>query len=323
MYHRYEFDRTKELYNSVLSFLLLLLFVVVLRIQPLPVVAQRSIRRTLQYSPRKHQQQRQYRFNNTTLTGLTGIVALFPALLLFSAPNMLYTQQQPHVRAHFIRFVQSYSQYPFLTQRCILSLPYSQLLMISPDSSHCNSRYVRPITHTTIIRRNTSTNTSENGIPIHMLNVTTTTGTDVNCIDSEQDDDEMNDEKNDESSFQLNHSNHNHNHNERLSWDKFEYGTSPKVDSRFGKVEYNHTTNSTELPKEELLEQLHQQETIFDQQYSQVVATQNQLWESIPKETVQMAIEFLQTYIQSERIHRIQTVLQQRTSNVRFLFESM
>ena len=321
MYHQHEFDRTKE-YNSVLS--LLLFVVVVLRI-PLPVVAQRSIRRTLQYSPRKLQQQRQYIFNNTTLIG---IVALFPALLLFSAPNMLlYTQQQPHVRAHFIRFVQSYSQYPFLTQRCILSLPYSQLLMISPDSSHCNSRYFRrPRTHTTIIRRNTSTNTSENGIPIHMLNVTTT-GTDVNCMDSEQDDDdEMNDEKNDESSFQLNnnhHNNNNHNHNERLSWDKFEYGTSPKVDSRFGKVEYNHTTNSTKLPKEELLEQLHQQETIFDQQYSQVVATQNQLWESIPKETVQMAIECLQTYIQSERIHRIQTVLQQRTSNVRFLFESM
>jgi hypothetical protein len=106
-----------------------------------------------------------------------------------------------------------------------------------------------------------------------------------------------------------------------LSWDKFEYSTSPKIDTRFGTVQYNHT-NTTELPKEELLEQLHQQETIFDQEYSQVVTTQNQLWRSIPPETVQIATNFLQPYIQPERIRRIQTVLQQRTQNVRFLFES-
>ena len=58
-------------------------------------------------------------------------------------------------------------------------------------------------------------------------------------------------------------------------------------------------------------------------EYAQEVLTQNQLWRSIPITTIQTATTFLQSYIQTaERLNRIQTVLQQRTQNVRFLFES-
>ena len=115
-----------------------------------------------------------------------------------------------------------------------------------------------------------------------------------------------------------------------LSWDKFEYSKFPKADARFGGHSHNHTflnnnnnaTDDDELPKEVALERLHDQETILDQQYSQTVSTQHQLWSSIPTNTVRIATDFLQSYLQPERIQRIQTVLQQRTQNVRFLFES-
>jgi hypothetical protein len=106
-----------------------------------------------------------------------------------------------------------------------------------------------------------------------------------------------------------------------LLWEKFEFSDSPKLDSRFGKVEYNHT-NSTEMSKDALLESLHQQEATYDEQYAMLIRKKNNAWMNIPPVTLQHAISFIQPYIQEERIRRIQTVLGQRTKNVRFLFES-
>lgn len=104
-------------------------------------------------------------------------------------------------------------------------------------------------------------------------------------------------------------------------WKKFEFSKSPKLDARFGKVVYNHT-NQTELSKEDLLEQLHQQETVFDREYAKSIRRQNSAWTNLEPPTVQKAIACIQPYIQADRLQKIEMVLRRRTKNVRFLFES-
>jgi hypothetical protein len=104
-------------------------------------------------------------------------------------------------------------------------------------------------------------------------------------------------------------------------WKKFEFSESPKLDARFGKVIFNNT-NQTELSKEKLLVELHQQESVFDREYAASVRRQNSAWTNLDPRTVQEAIACIQPYIQADRIQKIENVLRRRTKNVRFLFES-
>jgi hypothetical protein len=104
-------------------------------------------------------------------------------------------------------------------------------------------------------------------------------------------------------------------------WKKFEFSESPKLDARFGKVVYN-TTNQMELSKEDLLEALHQQESVFDRNYAASVRRQNSAWTNLDPRTVDQAIACIQPFIQADRIQKIGNVLRRRTKNVRFLFES-
>jgi hypothetical protein len=181
----------------------------------------------------------------------------------------------------------------------------------------CNSK--QSLTITEVQRVAFSTTKHKDGIPIHMLNST---------LNEEGEANETADKEARNSSSTT------------LSWDKFEYSTNPKLDIRFGKVEYNTThqststnttststtnatdTSTTTATKQELFEALQAQEALYDQQFSRTCQTQHQLWNTIPSATIQIGIEFLQQYIQPSRQQKIHSVLQQRTQNVRFLFES-
>jgi hypothetical protein len=207
------------------------------------------------------------------------------------------------------RHIQSRSMHELLSKSISMNdfgMDHTMHTSNNNNNHHHHHHHHQTNAHNTVRRNLTSVNKIA-GIPISMMN--TTSDTDMSDLSQVNDDDDHNEDGDGEIN------------NTSLAWDNFEYSQSPKVDKRFGKIEYNHT-NSTTLPKEELLHQLHQQEALFDQQYAKVVQTQNELWMSLQSDTVQTAITYLQSIIQSERIHRIQTVLQQRTNNVRFLFES-
>lgn len=106
-----------------------------------------------------------------------------------------------------------------------------------------------------------------------------------------------------------------------LSWEKFEFSDSPKWDHRF-EANLEICIGDTETSKEEALSKLYEQEAIQDAVYAKQTTQQKAAWQRLDPDTVRRSTDIVRPYINEERIHKIQTVLKQRTGNTRFLFES-
>jgi tRNA (guanosine-2'-O-)-methyltransferase len=98
--------------------------------------------------------------------------------------------------------------------------------------------------------------------------------------------------------------------NNELEWETFEFSRKPKSDARF-------LQQHEEEEEEE--EQDQQQRT---QNSTNPSLNKPQLWQSLSSTQVQDSIAALLPYVRPARVERIQSVLQKRTQNVRFLFEN-
>ena len=103
-----------------------------------------------------------------------------------------------------------------------------------------------------------------------------------------------------------------------LDWEKFDFGTSPKWDPRFSEPSSSSSTTTTTTD----LEELHKQETKEDQRTATRINQQLSQWEQVDPHLVQRATQVLLPYVNQARIHKIQAVLEQRTTHTRFLFEN-
>ena len=92
-----------------------------------------------------------------------------------------------------------------------------------------------------------------------------------------------------------------------LEWETFEFSRKPKSDQRF------------------LQQQQQQDDDDNDDNESNNNNNNNnkhQLWQSVSDDQIKDSIATLQPYVTPARLARMQSVLQQRTQNVRFLFEN-
>lgn len=99
-----------------------------------------------------------------------------------------------------------------------------------------------------------------------------------------------------------------------LEWDRFEFGDSPKWDARFG--------NSTIASNDENLDELAAEETRQDQIMTKHLDQELAAWQALDPDLVQRATLALLPLVKAERVDKIRSVLQRRTSNVRFLYEN-
>lgn len=104
--------------------------------------------------------------------------------------------------------------------------------------------------------------------------------------------------------------------NTTLSWQTFDYGPSPKWDSRFIDKRFSNAENPEEY------QQLIQNETTEDETLAKTLSSYHAAWKRLSPETVQTAIQLIQPFVTSSRVERIRTVLSHRTTNIRFLFET-
>lgn len=102
-----------------------------------------------------------------------------------------------------------------------------------------------------------------------------------------------------------------------LSWERFEFGDSPKWDDRFAS-----NSRTMVVANEHELQQLHRAESTRDEQMSTQINQQLEAWQMLDPALVARATAILKPYVRPERVQRIQQVLQQRTQHVRFLFEN-
>ena len=101
-----------------------------------------------------------------------------------------------------------------------------------------------------------------------------------------------------------------------LEWEKFEFGDSPKWDSRFD------SSQTVVAANEEELETVRQEEAVKDKETAAKINRQQEAWELLSPELVKKATEVLLPYVQEARVERITSVLKQRTKHTRFLFEN-
>lgn len=101
-----------------------------------------------------------------------------------------------------------------------------------------------------------------------------------------------------------------------LTWEKFDFGDSPKWDQRFD------ASSTVVASNEEELEAIRQKEAIHDKEAAKKLNSQYEAWQRIDPEIVQRAIATLRPYVNDDRVNRIETVLKQRTRHTRFLFEN-
>jgi tRNA (guanosine-2'-O-)-methyltransferase len=101
-----------------------------------------------------------------------------------------------------------------------------------------------------------------------------------------------------------------------LSWETFDFGSSPKWDDRFA------NNRAIVAANEEELHTIRQQEAQQDVQLSQQLQQHTAAWQTLAPDIVQKATALLLPYVRPERMERIDTVLAQRTQHTRFLFEN-
>jgi len=118
--------------------------------------------------------------------------------------------------------------------------------------------------------------------------------------------------------------------NDGLSWEKFDFGESPKMDSRFDE-DGSSSSDEVGIPESVLntistdsityQTYLKSESKLDDNTSKQSLKTQSELL-SLDPELVQKSIDILTPYIQERRLERINEVLNQRTRHTRFLFEN-
>jgi len=94
-----------------------------------------------------------------------------------------------------------------------------------------------------------------------------------------------------------------------LEWETFEFSQSPKFDRRFDDNSHRHAVDDDA-------------EALRDEALRQRMQAQHDAWKRLDPTTIQAATQALAEYITEERYQRIQSVLDQRTQSVRFLFEN-
>ena len=113
-----------------------------------------------------------------------------------------------------------------------------------------------------------------------------------------------------------------------LTWEQFEFGPAPKADGRFYETTNSttSTTTSSSNPstrsKQETLEELRAHERAVDAQAAQNHAAVGQAWKAVPSATLKQATALLRPYMSDARWTRMQTVFEQRTRHVHFVFEN-
>ena len=103
---------------------------------------------------------------------------------------------------------------------------------------------------------------------------------------------------------------------EALSWETFEFGDSPKWDDRFA------SSRTVVAANEEELQEIRDAEATKDEEMSKQLNENTEAWHNLDADLVARATAILKPYVRPERLERIEHVLQQRTQNVRFLFEN-
>ena len=111
-----------------------------------------------------------------------------------------------------------------------------------------------------------------------------------------------------------------------LSWDNFDYSDAPKIDPRFSKTSTTSTTSIESIQQcvsSEELQQIAQNESNEDYKLHKKFQEKNKALENmLDLETVDKCIETLRPYVQEKRCERMESILNQRTKNIRFLFEN-
>jgi tRNA G18 (ribose-2'-O)-methylase SpoU len=102
-----------------------------------------------------------------------------------------------------------------------------------------------------------------------------------------------------------------------LEWETFEFSESPKWDSRF-----DISSRTIAASSEHELEALVKKEAVQDEIAATKMNRQAAAWQRLSPEVVKRATEVLLGYVNSDRVERIDAVLEQRTQRVRFLFEN-
>ena len=102
-----------------------------------------------------------------------------------------------------------------------------------------------------------------------------------------------------------------------MNWERFEFGESPKWDSRF-----KSDLIVAQSGHHQSLNDLYSKEATRDAEFRENLNSRHQVWERIDPDLVQRATNVLLEYVNPERIERIRNVLNQRTGRTRFLFES-
>ncbi|KAL7540128.1 hypothetical protein ACHAWF_006600 [Thalassiosira exigua] len=119
---------------------------------------------------------------------------------------------------------------------------------------------------------------------------------------------------------------------EGLDWEKFEFSTSPKMDTRFdAKDDATTPSNQTGIPDHVLntistdsvtyRTYLQSEASLDEKTSSRSLESQSELLALSP-DVVQQSIDILTPYVQPRRLERIDEVLGQRTRHTRFLFEN-
>lgn len=106
-----------------------------------------------------------------------------------------------------------------------------------------------------------------------------------------------------------------------LSWETFEFSSSPKWDSRFEDKDSLRHFDMVSVTDEEYQE-LVEQEAQKDTETAHRINQQSAAWQRLDPVLVRRGIEVLRPYVLPERMERIQSVLNQRTKHTRFLFEN-
>jgi tRNA G18 (ribose-2'-O)-methylase SpoU len=106
-----------------------------------------------------------------------------------------------------------------------------------------------------------------------------------------------------------------------LSWDSFDFGLNPKQDNRFSNMNNNEIASNNNGDREELVYD-QERETLEDKKCSNKLRTINDAYMKLDPILVSKATSILEPWINDKRQQRITTVLNQRTRNVKFLYEN-
>lgn len=102
-----------------------------------------------------------------------------------------------------------------------------------------------------------------------------------------------------------------------LEWEKFDFSDSPKWDKRFDEDNLLHLPSNEESFKE-----IENRETQEDIKTQKRFEREHQVWETLDPQLVEDATEILRPFIGDDRWSRIETLLQKRTQQTRFMFEN-